>query len=962
MFRLLGYWCALLLLWLAAGLPVHAGQVQLESGTGPLNLTPYWAVLEDPDHRWSIEDVSSAAFKDRFILPRQYGDSLNFGRSRSAVWLRITFSNPSHVDMDRRLEIPFPHLHQVDLFVPVKGGYSRMATGHARPFADRPTEHRHFVFPLRVPAESKATYYLRIASSTSLDIPARLWEPHTFIRQSLREYVAQALYFGMLLALGAYNFLLFAALRDRTYLYYVLFVAANALSTIAFSGIGFQFLWPDSPGWSMISSMVGFAATGFTLLLFQRRLLATEVTVPRLDYVMRLFLGLNLLQIIGFTMLPYRVMLIPGMTLDVLNMLLAILVGIVCKQRGQRSARFFLLAFSCLVIAAVLTALRSYGVSGIPNFIAVYGMQIGSAVEMLLLSLTLADRFNQIKREKEITQQLLVDNLKRSERLLEKRVSERTMELLRTNRELREHEHALDAAREAAEKASRMKSIFLANMSHEIRTPMNAIIGMAHLALRTRLTATQRDYVEKIHGAAVVLLNSISDVLDYSKIEAGKLNIESTDFLLRDVLDNVRTVTAQRAAEKGLEYRFDIAGDVPAHLRGDPLRLGQVLINLASNAIKFTSSGRVCLRCRVTGGTPDEVALCFEVEDTGIGITPEQQSKLFHAFSQADDSTTRKYGGTGLGLAISKRLIEMMGGSMTLTSTVGVGSNFGFHLCLGRGAELPVPQRPVSHALSHPLPQLNGRVLLVEDNDINRQIASEMLIAAGLQVDIAENGRLALDKLFAAGPQTYRLVLMDIQMPEMGGHAATRRIRMEPRYAELPIVAMTAHATAEDCEECFRSGMQDHIAKPIHPDHFYQVLSRWLAPAAAPAIRMLPEIPGFDMADVMERLSGDVDLYHRVLRMLGPGLKDAMERFDTAWEVGEPDGMRAAVHRVRGMAADAGAAELARLAAVLEQMLKEGGDCIEQSAAFRMQLEQTIQQVEQALAQEEELLVSATKP
>jgi len=1094
--RSFGVFCLLFLLAVSA----RAADLHLDGkpNSKPFNLTPYWATLEDVKHEWNIDDVSSDAFQSRFTRPRLKNDSINFGLTRSAIWLRITIANSSGGDLERLLEVAFTHLHNVDFFLPSDEGFTRISTGHSKPFAMRMVNHRNFIFPLRIPAGTEITYYMRVASGTTLDIPTRLWEPKAFEQESLHEYIGQALYFGMLLALGLYNLLLFASMRDRTYLYYVMFVGANALSVIAFSGVAYQFLWPESPQWSMISSMIGFALTGITLMLFQRRLLATDVTVPVLDKVMSAMIALNILQMIGFWVLPYRSVIGTGITLDMLNMLLALVVGIACKMRGQRSARFFLLAFSCLVFAAVLTALRSYGIKGIPNFIMVYGIQIGSALEMLLLSLALADRFNQMKREKENAQQQLVDSLKRSERILEQRVAERTTELLRTNRELLEHEKALQAAKEVAEEASRMKSAFLANMSHEIRTPMNAVIGMAYLALRTDLTGKQRDYVEKIHRAAVSLLGIINDILDFSKIEAGKLTIEKTDFSIHDVLANVSTVTSQRAAEKGLRFEFDVADDVPVHLNGDPLRLGQILINLTSNAIKFTPRGEVQLRCRVVASGKDSVELRFEVEDTGIGMSAEEQVRLFQAFSQADDSTTRKYGGTGLGLAISRRLVEMMGGSMSLQSREGAGSTFTFLLRFGLGAQtamsLPsLPERllgcrvlvvddnpaareiltnlvegfglqvnavsnasdalvairnadlgmpydlvladlgmpgmngielarairiaglahlpkfilatafgrddvlrqaedapvdavlfkPVDQSLLHDtfinvlakdagtlrtatpqphLPRFDGcRVLLVEDNEINQQIAREMLAATGLQVDIAGNGRVAVDRLLAAGPAIYDLVLMDIQMPEMGGHAATRRIRMEERFENLPIVAMTAHATHEEREACIKSGMQDHITKPINPGHFYQTLTRWLTPeptAAASGITAARGeqeapvfIPGFDTAETLERLSGDVGLYHRVLGMLVPSLGTAVDQFAAAVASCDHAGMKSVVHGIRGMAANVGATELAGFAAELEEMLAQQRENQEQLARFRVLAEQTLELVRAALAE-----------
>jgi PAS domain S-box-containing protein len=538
----------------------------------------------------------------------------------------------------------------------------------------------------------------------------------------------------------------------------------------------------------------------------------------------------------------------------------------------------------------------------------------------------------------------------------------------------REREQKLVTANVMAEAANIAKSEFLANMSHEIRTPMSAIIGMAYLTLRTELTTKQHDYVDKIHRAALSLLGIINDILDFSKIEAGRLEVEAIPFLLEDVLANVASVTAQRAADKHLEYLFHVPPSVPRRLVGDPLRLGQVLINLVNNAVKFTAEGELELSCLPVAGAESgsgKVRLRFAVRDTGIGMTPQQQSKLFRAFSQANGSTSRQFGGTGLGLSISQQLVRLMGGNIEVQSTPGQGSVFQFELVMALSPQLaPVPVLPAAlqnarlllvddspsaldilaealeplplrldcvdggaHALAAiiaadaagdpyrlvltdwQMPEVDGlelarrvrqhelqrppgmvlvtafgreevqheaeqagivgfllkpigqsaladtlasfvtlrpagvsvrsrgglgaeharryaaRVLLVEDNPVNQQVAAELMALQGIGVDVAGDGQEALERLRSAGPLGYGLVLMDMEMPQLDGHAAVRLLREDRRFSNLPVIAMTSRPQTESRERCLAEGMQDYLVKPIDPQQLYATLSRWLQQA-----------------------------------------------------------------------------------------------------------------------------------
>lgn len=772
----------MLVLLVALPLPRQAmAALDIATLTSRVELEPWVTYTCDGQTTRTVNDLNTADFQ-RLQRPH-----ISLGFRPDACWFRWEAHNSGHEARRILFTVDYPVLDHVDLYRSGNGAPQHWVMGDALRFGDRPIDSRNFVLPLTLAPGETARFTLRIQSSGSITVPIAFNNPDYYIGKHEQNEWWLGVFYGISLGLLFYHGFLWLVLRERIYRFYVLHLGASLAYLATLQGIAFR-VWPDWIDWNNRSNFLAGYLLFVTGALFARDYLATRAWKIG-DRLLLMLAVTNATALLLHVFLP-AALLYKGLAgMAIVTMISLLGVGMLRWQQGLREARQFVLAWGLFMLMAIIFSLKAYGVfPTLPVLQTVNFLQLGMILQQVLLSLGLADRLTSLKQEK----------------------IQREQEILR----------------ERAENDA--KGDFLAKMSHEIRTPMNAVLGLTHLLKDSRLDNTQREQVNMLSSAGQSLLELINDILDYSKISAGKLELEKTTFNLPALFSDCVSMFAVNASQKSLSLAYEPSAALPVWVQGDPVRIRQVTSNLLNNAIKFTNQGQIHVRLQSQPDTAGKrVWIQVEVEDTGIGLTSDELGSLFQAFQQADVSTTRKYGGSGLGLAISRQLVETMEGEIGVSSQPGTGSTFWFRIPLEPAdAPAPLAETPAPPSRS----QLSGRhLLVVEDNPVNQFVITGLLRKLGITPLLCQDGQTALDML--SQHPDIELVLMDCEMPGMDGYEATRQLRQREQTGQLPrrpVIALTAHAMASHRERCLAAGMDDHLAKPVVLDDLANVLLRYL--------------------------------------------------------------------------------------------------------------------------------------
>ena len=746
-----------------------------------VTVADYAYVLEDQSAALGIEDILRPEYQQQFV-PLESG--LEFGFSSSVFWAGFQVKNSLPETSNLVIEAAYPLIDKLVLYEETPQGYVEHVLGDSFAYNQRRFKTRAFMFKVLIPSGETRQYYLSIQSTSSLSVPVHLFTDHAYFEYLHDHQTYVGIFYGICFGLLAYNLFLYFAIREQSYIYYVGFVVMNAYVASCFDGYNYRF-FPDSTYWQSIAIYMSICITIVFAAQFTRIYLCARDSLPVLNKLLIASCVIAAVEAVVMAVYPNRIL----SALILLNIAITIIFILVSAglrvRQGYGPAKLFLLAWLIVLSPVFVGVLNALKILSLHEWTP-YFHKIGVAGEMIVLSLALANRINVLKASEQ---------------------------------EAKERAHQAKAENKA-------KSEFLAKMSHEIRTPMNGVLGMAELLKETPLKPNQVHYVRTIYNSGQALLGIINDILDYSKIESGKLDIEFIEFNLEDLIDECVSVFALRSSDQKVPLISLLDPEVPKMVYGDPTRLRQVIINLLGNAFKFTEEGEVRLNARLVELFDDKMQIRFEISDTGIGISKEAQSRLFESFSQADSSTTRKYGGTGLGLAICKQLAELMGGEIGVESEQGKGSTFWFTSIFDVSSDQNVQQ------LEDALQVLRGKNLLLIDDNVNvsqviKTLASswEMQVHSGLS---AKSGLELAEKLNAENIKI-DVALLDLELPDSNGIDVSKQlIRIFGKEA-FPHLLITSARNLPQQADLDGSDILSAMEKPMPASHLRKQLARALS-------------------------------------------------------------------------------------------------------------------------------------